>query len=155
GRIVADYARFLARKSTWNEVQELLDQALALSPDDPDILIADAQAAMLRRQHVQACDLLKKAVTIKPDEGPAYVMLATAYVYQGMPEEAVKVLSQVDPVVQSDTPLILITLADLQLGLSSFDDAKATIASYNEAYPDQLPIKEYFASKELLARGEP
>lgn len=155
GRVVADYARFLARKSTWTEVQKLLDQSLALSPNDPDVLVAAAQADMLRRQHAHAAELLQKAIQAKPDEGAAYLMLASVYVYQGMPEEAIKALKQAGEFVKIDTPLILITLADLQLGMNAFDDAKATIAQYTAAYPDQLPITEYFTAKELLVRGEP
>lgn len=155
GRIVADYARFLARKSTWTEVQKLLDQSLALSPNDPDVLVAAAQADMLRRQHAHAAELLQRAIQAKPGEGAAYLMLASAYVYQGMPEEAIKALKQAGEFVRVDTPLILITLADLQLGMNAFDDAKATIAQYTAAYPDQLPITEYFTAKELLVRGEP
>ncbi|HRK33814.1 MAG TPA: tetratricopeptide repeat protein, partial [Candidatus Hydrogenedentes bacterium] len=155
GHIVVDQARFLARTSTWTEVQHLLDEGLAMSPEDSDVLVAVAQAAMLRRQHAHAVELLRKAVKIKPDEGPAYLMLSSALSYQGLLEEAIKELKQVDPLVQVDTPMMLITLADLQLGIAAFDDAKLTIAQYNEAYPDQLPINEYFAAKELLVRGEP
>lgn len=154
GHILADYARFLARKSTWPEVQHLLEQAVKLSPDDPDVLVAMAQAAMLRRQHDVAVEHLKKAVSVKPD-GPTYLMMSAAYSYQGLIEEAINTLKNVDPFIQVDTPLLLITLADLQLGINAFDDAKQTIALYNSAYPDQLPINEYFAGKELLVRGEP
>ncbi|NUM54712.1 MAG: tetratricopeptide repeat protein [Candidatus Hydrogenedentes bacterium] len=155
GRIVADYARFLARKSTWSEVQTMLDESLELSPNDPDVLVAAAQADLLRRQYASAIEHLRNAIQAKPDEGPIYLMLASAYVYQGMMEDAIKALKQADVFVRIDTPVILITLADLQLGMSAFEDAKATIAEYSAAYPDQLPISEYFTAKELLVRGEP
>lgn len=155
GQIVADYARFVARTSTWAEVQALLDEALRLSPQDTDVLVAAAQANMLRRQHARAVELLQQVIESKPDEGPAYLMLASAYIYQGMPEDAIKALQKADPLVKIDSPLMLITLADLQLGMSAFDEARKTIGEYAEAYPDQLPISEYFTAKEMLVRGEP
>ncbi|MDZ4860909.1 MAG: tetratricopeptide repeat protein [Candidatus Hydrogenedentes bacterium] len=155
GHLVVDQARFLARESTWPEVQHLLDEGLAMAPEDFDVLIAVAQAAMLRRQHPRAVELLKKAIEVKPEEGPAYLMLASAYTYQGLMEEAIRELKDVDHTVQVDSPMILITLADLQLGVTAFDDAKKTITQYNDAYPDQMPVNEYFAAKELLVRGEP
>ncbi len=155
GQIVADYARFVARTSTWGEVQALLDEALRLSPQDTDVLVAAAQANMLRRQHARAVELLRQVIELKPDEGPAYLMLASAYIYQGMTEDAIKALQKADELVRIDSPLMLITLADLQLGMSAFDDAKKTIGEYAAAYPDQLPISEYFAAKEMLVRGEP
>lgn len=155
GQIVADYARFVARTSSWAEVQELLDEAMQLSPQDIDVLIAAAQANMLRRQHARAVELLQQVITLKRDEGPAYLMLASAYTYQGMTEDAIKTLQKADELVRIDSPLMLITLADLQLSMSAFEEAKKTIAEYAAAYPDQLPISEYFAAKELLVRGEP
>ncbi|MCC6796765.1 MAG: tetratricopeptide repeat protein [Candidatus Hydrogenedentes bacterium] len=155
GQVVADYARFVARTSTWAEVQSLLDEALRLSPKDTDVLVAAAQANMLRRQHPRAVELLQQVIELKPDEGPAYLMLASAYIYQGMAEDAIKVLQKADALVKIDSPLMLITLADLQLGMSAFDDAKQTIGEYSAAYPDQLPISEYFTAKEMLVRGEP
>lgn len=155
GRIAADYARFLARKGTWSEVETMIEEALALSPNDPEVLVAAAQADMLRRQYARAIERLRSAISAKPDDPTAYLMLATVYTYQGMIEEAINALKQAGPFVRVDSPIILITLADLQLGMSAFDDAKATIAEYTAAYPDQLAINEYFAAKELLVRGEP
>ncbi|GMU92145.1 MAG: hypothetical protein AMXMBFR4_12030 [Candidatus Hydrogenedentota bacterium] len=153
-RLLVDYARFRARRSTWADVEPFLKQALESAPTDTYVLLACAQAALLRRQYDRAIELLEKVVELEPQGATAQMMLTAIYRNQGRLDAAIEALKSVDPIVQADNPIVLVTLADLQIESHALDDAKVTIADYNSIQPDQLPINEYFAGKELLVRGE-
>ncbi|GMV90695.1 MAG: hypothetical protein AMXMBFR82_04730 [Candidatus Hydrogenedentota bacterium] len=154
-RVLIDYARFLARERDWEQVDTLLQKAYELAPEDPQVLIAQAQAAGLRDNYDAVVEYLRSAIEKDPNVAAPHLMLAGAYVAMDELPRAVDTLKSVDPEVQVDNPAILITLGDLQLSLRQFDDAKETLKLYNDAYPGQLPIEEYFAAKELLVQGNP
>jgi len=150
-----DYARLLARDRDWDRVDALLAESYELAPENPQVLIAQAQAAGLREEYGDVITFLNKAIEANPKDATSHLMLAGAYVAMNELNRAVDVLENVAPLVQIDNPAVLITLGDLQLSLRKFDDAHQTLERYSNAYPGQLPVEEYFAAKEALMMGNP
>ncbi|MCC6488425.1 MAG: tetratricopeptide repeat protein [Candidatus Hydrogenedentes bacterium] len=152
-RVRVDYARHIARSRDWRRVDELLAEASRLSPGDPYVLIAEAQVASLRQDFDTAIDRLRAAVE-EEYEPTTLMLLAGAYVAKDEFAKAIDLLKGVDPLVQADYPVMLITLADMQFSLGQIEDGYQTVARYEEAYPGQLPVQEYFAAKEMLVKGD-
>ncbi|MBX7258087.1 MAG: tetratricopeptide repeat protein [Candidatus Hydrogenedentes bacterium] len=150
-----EYARYLARTSDWTKVEALLQEAMTLAPDDPDVLMARAQSLSLRGDYAGAIDLGKRALDAKQSDINAYLVLAGAYSSLGKVDEAIAVLAAAPAEIQADNPSLPIMLVDLQLSANRFDDAHKTIEFYKSVNPNQMPIVEYFAGKELLVKGEP
>ncbi|MCC6698891.1 MAG: tetratricopeptide repeat protein [Candidatus Hydrogenedentes bacterium] len=152
-RVRVDYARHIARSRDWRRVDELLAEASRLAPGDPYVLVAEAQVASLRQDFDTAIDRLRDAVE-KEYEPTSLMLLAGAYVAKDEYAKAIELLKGVDPLVLADNPVMLITLADMQFSLGQFEDGHQAVAQYEEAYPGQLPVQEYFAAKEMLVKGD-
>lgn len=154
-RVRVEYARYLARSSDWSKVEGLLEEAFSLDPDDPEVLMARAQALSLRGDFNGAIEFGKRAIETQNADVNAYLVLAGAYSSLGKVDEAIAVLTGVSEAMQADNPSAPIMLVDLQLSANRFEDAHKTIEFYKSVNPNQMPIAEYFAGKELLVKGEP
>jgi hypothetical protein len=78
GRL-ATQIRELLRKGALRTADELVDNALALAPNDPEALYIKGVIANRRRDHPTAITVLRRSVAIRPDAALIWLALGTAY----------------------------------------------------------------------------
>lgn len=96
--------RALERQQRFSEAGDAYARALALAPDQPDVLVAAAQARMRatsdRHLDQQAVTLLERALVLQPSQQRARWLLGVAARQAGQPARAVQLwqplLNQVD-----------------------------------------------------------
>ena len=71
-----------------------LDKAIALAPDDLEVLLAAGQRALVNEEFPEARHYFEKVVEQTPDEGRGYLMLGQAYAFQENTDEAVRAWKQ-------------------------------------------------------------
>ena len=148
-------ARYYSRAHDWEAVESELREAARLDPDEADILAAQAQAAVARREWARARDLCDRALAKEPENPDTCATLARICSELGEAGRGIEVLERIDPLARVDNPGVFITLAELQIATARYQDARETAAAYRAAYPEQKPIADYLEARELLAQGDP
>ncbi len=97
GTLLIARAELLLQADDWDSAQPLLEQAVALRPDDPEILNFAGYSALERRQNVkQAVTRLEAAWEREPQSAAITDSLGWAYVLTGRVAEAVPLLEKAE-----------------------------------------------------------
>lgn len=124
--------RSLSSQQKFAEARDAFARAVALRPDEPDVLVAAAQARMLAddsgRPDPQAMRLLEHALTVQPDHQRARWFLGVVQRQAGEPAKASQTWEPLLRVVDANTrPGLLeqINAARQQAGLAALASAPA------------------------------
>lgn len=148
-------ARLLSRDHDLVRMDEELQRALEAGPDDFEVLsIASKYAAAVQRDPDRALALLEHAHAQNPDDALACLVLADAYQEREQFDKAVQLLQSVPRHIAVDFPELLIALANGQISAGLLEEAHDTIAFYRAAYPNDRPVFDYFAARELQENGD-
>ncbi|MCC6490358.1 MAG: tetratricopeptide repeat protein [Candidatus Hydrogenedentes bacterium] len=147
-------ARYYLDRGRLDAADQDLQAAKAIDATVKDVLLISAQLKLAHKDWEGAVADAKTVLETGPDE-EAYIILSRANFQRGKTEETADAISSADPVYLADHPTLYMILADLQLELERFDDAKKTIAAYRSAYPEHLAAFDFLEARELLKRGKP
>lgn len=147
-------AEYFLETNRLDQAQSDVDRALALAPDDPAVVVVAARAALARSDADRGFELASRAVSADPAKPEALVLLAEAYRLQRKVDEAVHLLSGVDPYLQADNPQLLLVLAELQMAGKDIEGARTTVEAYRKSYPEDRLGIEYFRAREMIVEGK-
>jgi serine/threonine protein kinase/Tfp pilus assembly protein PilF len=102
------------REGHWDESLAYWEQALALDPRNVEVLGEAAWTHTYLRQFPAALKLFDRALDITPNDPDAMAYKASVYQAQGNPQEAAKLLSEVNAQTPSSTAF-LIKMTELRL----------------------------------------
>ncbi|MEA3365418.1 MAG: tetratricopeptide repeat protein, partial [Candidatus Hydrogenedentes bacterium] len=131
-----------------------LDKAKALGSDHPDVLMLEAQFALMTENYDRAIECAKGVIDQDPRQANMYLVLAEALAKKGEREASLDVLRNVDPYVRLDNPELFVRLAELLINQQQLEEAQEIIATYENSYPDhQVPLN-YLQGRALLVKGD-
>jgi tetratricopeptide (TPR) repeat protein len=84
-------------------VQKYVNQALQLSPEDPQILTLAGRTALARKDHSSAIKYLSEAIRLRPNLVEAYWGLSTAYRQTGEKEKLLAATAEIERLSRSKT----------------------------------------------------
>ncbi|HQK76185.1 MAG TPA: tetratricopeptide repeat protein, partial [Candidatus Hydrogenedentes bacterium] len=146
----SDY--FLEGRETDKARQEL-EKALALAPDDLEVVMLEARLALLTGDDEVSIRAARKAIERDPSQARMYLVLSQALAASGEKEAALDVLRNVDPAVRRDSPELFMQLAEQLINLQQLDEARETIAAFEKTYPDHQSTLSYLEGRVLLVEG--
>ena len=128
-------------------------EAMALSPDDMEVLVMAARLAMDEKDFKRAHGYLDRARRLHPDNEQVHLRMSELLVLEGGKDnEAIEQLLKVVAGKAGD-PAVLFRLAELQLKQGDLDGVGKTIKKMRAAgYRSE--IAEYFESRIQIARGK-
>lgn len=141
------------------EARDAYARALALAPDDPDLLVQAAQARLFadpdKKIDAEAVAMLKRSLELQPQQQRARWFLGVWQRQEGRPAEAAEtwqpLLSQVDAATAA-TLRVQIDAARQEAGLAPLPAAEAPVATAN-ALTVKVSLDPDFASRVRL-RGD-
>ena len=153
-QLLIQRARYYLDRAQLDAADQDIQAAKASDPAMAEVLLASAQLKLARHDWDGAAADAQAALESEPNE-EAYIILSRANFQRGKTEETADAISAAEPAFLADHPTLYMILADLQLELERFDDAKTTTATYRLAYPEHLAAFDYLEARELLKRGKP
>ncbi|MCD0248095.1 tetratricopeptide repeat protein [Xanthomonas melonis] len=151
--------RSLSSQQNFAEARDAFARAVALRPDEPDVLVAAAQARMLAddsgRPDPQAMRLLEHALTVQPDHQRARWFLGVVQRQAGEPAKASQTWEPLLRVVDADTrPGLLeqINAARKEVGLAPIQTpaAPAADAANSKRIQVRVTLDAEFAKRAAL-----
>ncbi|MCD0259204.1 tetratricopeptide repeat protein [Xanthomonas melonis] len=151
--------RSLSSQQKFAEARDAFARAVALRPDEPDVLVAAAQARMLAddsgRPDPQAMRLLEHALTVQPDHQRARWFLGVVQRQAGEPAKASQTWEPLLRVVDADTrPGLLeqINAARKEVGLAPIQTpaAPAADAANSKRIQVRVTLDAEFAKRAAL-----
>ena len=144
--------RLYAMGGAPDKALELVEPALATSPNDPDLLITRGTARQIKSDSAGARADAEKAVRIAPDSENAVAMLAAIYARAGETQLAIDTVSKAvaRPGDHSDLRLVL---AQLYLGANRRPDAVKELRALVAAQPDNLPNRYRLAQVLMIDKN--
>ena len=126
--------------------------ALEITPNDAKALLFAAQSAISCERPDEARGYAERALKISPTESVAYVVLASNELRQGRHANAVSVLKR-GLEATKDNPLLLLTLANLELDARDVSAAKPLIERLRkvEAF---APVVRYLDTRILIDQSQ-
>jgi len=152
--IRVERAKYFWDRHDYATAMKEVDKALELDPDDYDALVTKAHFDNEHRHFDPAIELAKHALKVDPHQGEAYSILSHAYKRTGRIKEAIKLLSNMDPLLRVDNPATMLALAELQYANKDLDGGDKTVDEYLASYPSHEAIRDYFAGRRALLEGD-
>lgn len=146
-------SRFLVQTRQTEQASSEIEKVLQKLPENAEAHFTAAQIAIAQKQWDAGVQHLNKAIALAPDKPEAYLGLAYTYEAMGQREKGIELLSGLPPAMQVDNPEILFSLAEMQYSANLLEQADETVKAYKRAYPEHYPVFDYFAGRELLAKG--
>ena len=122
------------------EIIRFYDRAVALQPDEPDLLTHVADYHVQTQNTPRAIELYLKILEIRPNALNIREKLALSYVLEGRKKEAIQVFEEIvkrEP-LRSQIYKIYLFMGELHEDLKNFDEALANFRRSLGANPDQL-----------------
>ena len=135
-----------------------IEQALDAGADTSSAFLTAAKVHMAQKDWGTAQTLAESAVSARSDSAQsdsaeAYSLVATCLLAENQAEEAIALLSSIDPFVMADNPELYLMLAEIQIDADHLTDVDETIEAYRTAYPNNREVFEYLAARKLLKTG--
>lgn len=148
-------ARQLLEARSFADAETAFQEALKRAPEDPVILTEALDASLKMRHWDVASEYADRLIKVAPERQEGYLGKSFLFERKGEPDKAIELLSGLDARLRADNPELFLTLAELQVANNRFDELAKTVEAYRSSYPDQTPIFDYLAGRELLAKGNP
>lgn len=146
-------ARYRFESGNRDAAQEDADKALALKPDDPELLLFASRLATARKQWPEAIALAERALPNAPKPIEAYVVILSTCQEQGEIDKALSLIDGMDTRLRADNPEIFVCKYELLILENKIDDADKTLEEYRKVYPRHTMVFEYMEARKLLAQG--
>ncbi len=136
---------------------EDLAQALELGPEDPEVLIESAKAALIRDEVDRAQELVETAFQFDPESVEAQVVRARVATLQGRHEEAIAILEAALAIVDSDAleGSIRWDLANSSINAGRLEEAETRIRDLRERAIYAPASIDTLEARIAMARPEP
>lgn len=134
-------AEILGAGGVTDEALTYAEQALALAPDNPDVLAARAAIAWRLDDRETAVAMARRALEIAPDSIPATIVLATERMAAAAQDEALALLDGQLERSPEDERLNLIRLSVLQQ-MGDIEGMQGHLRRMTELYPDNLQVRQ-------------
>lgn len=145
-------ARFYLDMSRPDSAEPDVRFVLSVEPDNEKALVALGQLELARRNWRRAAEAAEAALEKDLSE-EAFFVLSNANARLGAMDKTVDRIASAPAPFLVDHPALYFLLADFQIELERFDDARATIALFRQAYPEDGAAFDYFEARELLKKG--
>ncbi len=158
-RFSDDPSAFVARSDFFLEgrdtdkAQQEYQQAQALAPDAPEVVMLGARLALAAGDFADAARAARKALEGDPSQARMYLVLAQALTASGDKEAGLDVLRQIDPAVRRDHPELFLQFAEQLINTQDLDEARDVIAAFEKAYPDHQSTLNYLEGRVFLIEG--
>ena len=133
-------------------VDEDIAQALALSPDDADVLLAAAATADANGRPDEARSRLAKGIQDHPKDPRMYLALASLEIQSGRPEEAAACLRSGLETLPGQE-LLQWTLADTLIRSGGLDEASRLVETLRQRTDISGSVVDVLAARILLEKG--
>lgn len=145
-------AQLALAEKNHDQVRELTDKLLALSPNHVPTLMLAASSAFQAGQFAQAQALLARVLKADPQHGVARLALAQVQLRSAQPDQAIETLKPLSEQAQADAT-VLNTLGEAYLRVGDVKRSEATYQRALKAAPQDARGQTGLALAQL-ARGE-
>jgi tetratricopeptide (TPR) repeat protein len=152
-RIRVERARFLLAVNEVTRAAQEIDAALTKGGETGEALLVAARVRAAQKDWKTAQSLAEKAVNKLPEEADGYFIIVNGYLANHQADQAVALLSGIDPYVLADNPELYLLLAEIQIDAGMLKDAEHTVEMYRTAYPNESTVPAYLAARALLRQG--
>ncbi|HEX4144385.1 MAG TPA: tetratricopeptide repeat protein [Pirellulales bacterium] len=146
--------RYDMRTARYEEAIEEFNRALALAPEDPDVILEVADIDITRKDFTRVGALLELGVKKYPTLGEMYRALGALDLAQGKPGAIDEAIKHVEAGLEQapNSPTLMVFLVDLQLMKQDFEAASAAIERMRTARFTQEFIEFYEATLAVQQR---
>src|SRR5581483_1126542 len=146
--------RYCQKFRSRDEAAKDIARALALAPDDPDVVLAAADVAKGQNRPEEARNLLARTIAAHPRDARLYMALALVEQTAGRNEQAVLCLRRgLKEVPETEKSGILFVLTDLLIERSEVKEALVLIARLRRGQTDPA-LLDYQAARIQLQQGQ-
>ncbi len=131
------------------EAASAIEQALALEPDNVDIVLSAANAAERRNEHATADRHYVRAAELRPTDPRSYVGRASSLLRRNLAEEAIAILQDAMKQVGINDLSLRLLLVQANLQTKKFDDAEKSILEGRQRLEEIGPLLGLAARTEL------
>jgi len=134
------HAAYLIQNGQFQQARDAYDGALAISPNDPQLLTNSASVYLLLDKDSDAFDSLVKALDSNPDFLPAAILKAKLLQNDNKASEAIRLLT---PLLDrnSDNTELYVSLADANAVLGNTEELARIIARLRALSPDNISFQ--------------